>query len=351
VWDADGNRYVDYLMAWGSVLLGHGHGSVEKAVLDQISRATILNLGFEGEIALAERIIQHVPGVDLVRFVASGSEATNAAIRVARAATGREKIIRFGYHGWNDWCQSDHPGGIPRETLRDVLQFDYNDIESVRDICIRYPKELACLIMEPLKGRLPDRDFLQKVAEVLHEFGALLILDEVKTGFRLGLGGAQEYFNLRPDLTVFSKAMGNGFPIGAVAGRAEVFERASGAWISGTFHGWPPAVAASHATITVLEQEPVNEHVWHNGTRLMDGFNKTMASAGLSTRLSGLAPMPHLDCPPNERRKLDSFFEKMIQRGYFIHPIHPWYVSFAHDSECIEETLFHIEQVSWQLVD
>jgi len=343
IWDVDGNCYLDYLMSWGSVFLGHNAAAVSHEVAQQLQRGALLNLGVEQEVSLAERLCAHIPGAELVRFVASGSEATNAAVRIARAVTDREKIAQYGFHGWLDWCQSTHPAGIAKDTLQSTLSLDYNNPEHLRELFSIHGNEIACVIMEPFKDEEPKEGYLQAVQAIAHEHGALFILDEIKTGVRLGLGGAQAHFGVTPDLCVFSKALANGYPLAVLAGRAEILEQASDVWVSGTYHGWPPAIAAAHATLSVLEREPVAAHVWTLGERLMTGFNRIMRHYGLPARLAGLPPMPQVRYPEGEPAELEQLFSNMLTRGYFIHPIRPWFISAAHDMEDIEQTLVDIE--------
>jgi len=350
IWDADGNNYVDYLMSWGSVLLGHNAESVNKEVQKQLQQGVLFNLGVEQEVSLAERLVTHVPGAELVRFVASGSEATNAATRIARAVTGREKTVQYGFHGWLDWCQSSHPSGISKNTLQSALTLKYNNLDSLVELFSKHRNEIACVIMEPFKDEEPEEGFLEGVRDIAHEHGALFIFDEIKTGFRLGLGGAQAYFGVTPDLCLFSKALANGYPLAVLAGKADVFEQASEVWVSGTYHGWPPAIAAAHATLNVLESEPVTQYIWALGERLMTGFNSAMKTHGLQTRLAGLPPMPQVRCPEEERTTIERLFANMLVRGYFIHPIRPWFISAAHNTDNTEKTLLDIEAALQEIV-
>jgi len=349
VWDADGNGYLDYLMSWGSVLLGHNAAAVVNEVQKQLQQGVLFNLGVEQEVSLAERLVTHIPGAELVRFVASGSEATNAAIRIARAVTGREKIVQYGFHGWLDWCQSAHPSGLSKDSVLSSLPLKYNDLNSLEELFSNHRNEIACVIMEPFKDEEPEEGFLEGVRDIAHQHGALFIFDEIKTGFRLGLGGAQAHFGVTPDLCLFSKALANGYPLAALAGKAEVFEQASEVWISGTYHGWPLAIAAAHATLNVLESEPVTQHIWALGERLMTGFNNVMTTHGLQTRLAGLPPMPQVRNPEEEQIIIERLFSNMLARGYFIHPIRPWFISARHTNENIKTTLADIEAVVWEI--
>ena len=213
----------------------------------------------------------------------------------------------------------------------------------MRELFKKNGDTIACVIMEPVKDELPEEGFLAGIRDLVHQYGGLLIFDEAKTGFRFGLGGAQAYYGVTPDLSVFSKALANGYPLAVVAGKAEILERGSEAWVSGTYHGWPPSIVAAHATLSQLEREPVVRHVWALGERLMDGFNNTMARHGLETRLAGMPPMPELRCPDKESTTIQRLVSEMLRRGHFIHPVRPWFISYAHDSQCIERTLEDIE--------
>jgi glutamate-1-semialdehyde aminotransferase len=339
VWDANGNQYVDYLMAWGTVLLGHSHPEVERAVSEQLARGSLMNLAIAEEVELAERIVRHVPGAEQVRFLASGSEAANAAVRIARCVTGREIIVHYGFHGWLDWCQGEHPAGILPAVLNSTLTMRFNDADDLQKIFEAHRGEIACVIMEPAKDEEPAEGYLQAVRELTREHGSLLIFDEAKTGFRFGLGGAQAYYGVTPDLSVFSKAVANGYPLAVVAGKAEVLGRAADVWVSGTYHGWPLAIAAANATLTVLEREPVAEHVWSMGRRLMDGCNARLAGRGFESRLAGAPAMPKLHSPAHEIEQIRGLIANMLQRGYFIHPTHPWFISYAHDEPRIDATV------------
>jgi glutamate-1-semialdehyde 2,1-aminomutase len=350
IWDVDGNCYIDYLMSWGTVLLGHRNRAVERAVQRQLARGSHFNMSIEQEVSLAERLVGHIPGAELVRFVTTGAEATNAAVRIARAVTGRERIVQYGFHGWHDWCQGAHPAGIPATTLSSVTSFTYNDLAALREHFGTHPNTISCVIMEPVKDELPHEGFLKGIRDLAHEHGALLVFDETKTGFRMALGGAQSYFGVTPDLCTFGKALANGYPLAVVAGRSQVFERAAGAWVSGTYHGWPPSIVAAHATLSVLERRPVVQHVWTLGKRLMEGVNTIMARLGLQARLTGMPPMPQLTSPESERPTIQTLVSEMVKRGYFMHPVRPWFISYAHDASCIDQTLEDLEVAARQMV-
>ncbi len=345
IWDIDGKEYIDYLMAWGSALLGHCNPHVEQQVRAQLDKGSMFNLPVADEVRLAERLVAHLPSADAVRFLASGSEATTAAVRVARAATGRELIVQCGYHGWLDWCQADHPAGILPGTLAKTLSVPYDDLDALGRILADHPREVAALILEPVKAHAPAPDYFARLQELLAADGALLIFDEVKTGFRFGLGGAQVHFGASPDISVFGKALANGYPLAAIAANASVFARARDVWISGTYHGWPPALAAAHATLDQLETQPVIDRIWRRGARLIDAIDELARRCGSSLHLRGLPPMPVLQASPGDEAHVTRFCAGMVARGYFIHPLRPWFIADTHDDEIIERTVRDAESV------
>ncbi len=339
VWDPQGRGYVDYLMAWGSALLGHCHPIVEARVRQQLDRGALFNLPVVDEVRLAERLVGHIPGAEALRFVASGSEATQAAVRIARAATGRGTIVRCGYHGWLDWCQAEHPAGILPENLARTKTLPYNDLDGLRRLFAAQPGEVAAVVMEPIKAELPRDGYLEGLRECVQSHGALLVFDEVKTGFRFGLGGAQAHFGVTPDICTFGKALANGYPLAVVAAKAEVLERADEVWISGTYHGWPPALAAALATLDVLEAEPVVERIWRAGARLIAGFEALEGRTGAGVLVRGAPPMPVLASTPGREAQVRRFCRGMAARGYFIHPLRPLFIAQSHDDETVEQTL------------
>lgn len=343
IWDLDGNQYIDYLMAWGTVILGHCYPKVDESVIKQIRKGVLNNLSSEIEVHLAEKIISIIPCAECVRFLQTGSEASAVAIRIARAFTKRFKVIKYGYHGWHEWNQTDHPDGIHKELLKDVLDLKYNDAEQLERLFFENQNEIACVIMEPFKDEIPINGFLNKVKDLAHSNGALLIFDEIKTGFRLSLGGAQEYFNVIPDIAIFSKAVANGYPFALIAGKKNIFENAGNVWVNGTYHGSLPSIAAAYSTINILENEPVLENIWTSGRMLMDGFNYLMEKNGLNARLKGLPPLPKPRYTRDEKDIMVKFFSNMLRRGYYLHPTHVWFPSYLHSPEIIEKTILDME--------
>lgn len=246
------------------------------------------------EVELAELLVEVIPCAEMVRYGKNGSDATSAAVRVARAYTGRDKIACCGYHGWHDWFvgTTTRAMGVPQTTRALTLTFQYNGLQSLERLFDGHHNEIAAVIMEPVGVVEPENDFLARVKELAHRHGAVLIFDEIVTGFRLGIGGAQAYFGVTPDLACFGKAMANGFPLSAVVGCREIMELFDEVFVSFTFGGEAIALAAALATINELRSEDVYHHLWNQGRRLQDGFNRFAAQSGLADycHCTGLPP-------------------------------------------------------------
>lgn len=275
VWDVDGNEYIDYPMALGPIILGHNHPAVTEAVMRQIKEGTTFSLPHPLESALAEILVDIIPCAEMVRFGKNGSDVTSGAVRVARAHTGRDIIACCGYHGWQDWFigTTTRSRGVPKGVRELTIPFEYNNIASLESIFAEHLGQVAAVIAEPVGVVKPLDGFLEKVQELTRREGALLIFDELITGFRLALGGAQEYFGVTPDLACFGKAMANGYPIAAIVGRREIMELFDEVFFSFTFGGETLSLAASVATIKEMQENDVIGHLWEQGQKLKDGYN------------------------------------------------------------------------------
>ncbi len=265
--DVDGNEYVDLIMGLAPLTLGYCDPDVDQAIKIQMERGITYSMPSILEVELAERIVKMVPCAEMVRFGKNGSDATSGGIRLARAHTGRDKIIVCGYHGWHDWYigSTARHLGVPKATQNLTVSIPYNDLEALAQVFKDNPGEIAALIMEPMSADKPLDGYLESVKEMVHKNGALLIFDEVITGFRYAKGGAQEYFGVVPDLAAFGKAMANGMPLSAITGRADVMKKMNDIFFSGTFGGETLSLAASIAVLDKIENEPVLEHLWSMG--------------------------------------------------------------------------------------
>ncbi len=293
VWDADGNEYIDWPMALGPLLLGHNHPAVVEAVTRQLSEGVAFSLPTEAELALAERLIGWFPYAERVRFGKNGSDATAGAVRAARAVTGRDVVLCCGYHGWQDWFigTTTRKAGVPAAVSALTVAFPYNDLPALEAALDAHKDAVAAIIMEPMGIVEPSPGYLEAVRKLADAQGAVLIFDECWTGFRIHPQGAFGKFGVAPDLACFGKALGNGVPISVVLGRAEIMNIFDEAFFSFTFGGDLLGIAAADAVLTVLETEPVLDHVGRIGRALIDGFRSLVDWHGLGQHI-GLAGYP-----------------------------------------------------------
>lgn len=288
VWDVDGNEYIDFINALAAITLGYHDPDVTAAVRVQLEDGVIFSLPHPLEYQVTEKIVEMVPCAEMVRFGKNGSDATAGAIRLARAYSGRDRVAVCGYHGWQDWYigSTSRNLGVPQSTRNLTHAFLYNDIESLHKVFLEYPGQVAAVIMEPMNTTDPKDDFLEKVKELTHKNGAVFIFDETITGFRYANGGAQEYFGVIPDLATFGKGLANGYPVSAVAGKADIMRLMEEIFFSFTFGGETLSLAASLATMIKLQKEPVVEIMRQQGTKIMTEVNKLIAHHGVGHFLS-----------------------------------------------------------------
>lgn len=288
VWDVDGNRYIDYVLGLLPVILGYRHPKVDDAIRTQLEKGITFSLATELESELAERLVRLIPCADMVRFGKNGSDATSAAIRLARALTGRDKVAVCGYHGWHDWYigTTTRHLGVPTAVRNLSVAFPFNDAERLADFLRAEPDAFAAVILEPAGLEPPAPGFLETVRALCDRYGVVLVFDEIVTGFRIGLGGAQERYRVAPDLACFGKAMGNGMPISAVVGRRDIMRLMEDIFFSGTFGGETLSLAATIATIDVLEHEDGPGRIAAVGARLQGAVADIVAGAGLSQELA-----------------------------------------------------------------
>jgi len=348
VWDVEGRRYLDYIMALGAVALGYGHPEVNAAAHAAIEAGVVGSLAPEWEERLAGRIAQLVPVAERVRFLKTGAEAVAAAVRLARAATGRERLLRVGYHGWLDWCQPAGAPGVPNVLATLAEEIGFNDIEGGRAAIRRLDGHLAAVVVEPVVETAPAPEWLAMLREETRRVGALLVLDEIKTGFRLEIGGATERFGIDPDLVVLGKAMANGFPLAAVGGRREVMEQARRTWISSTLATESVALAAADTTLGVMARDRVPAVLARSGTRLHAGLEK------LATRwpalLTGVMGIPALSALRFRDDAIGiALARAAAARGLLFKRSAYNYVSLAHTDAMIDGTLALLDEACAEL--
>ncbi len=270
VWDVDGNRYLDYLMALGPITLGYGCSEVDEAVKAQVSDGAVFSQMHPLEVEVAELLVDLIPCAEMVRFAKNGSDVTTGAVRAARAYTKRDRILFCGYHGWHDWYigTTTRNKGVPDVVSALSDTFTYNDLDSLEALFKQYPDDVAAVIMEPIGVEMPKNGFLEGVRDICTRHGALLIFDEIVNGFRVRLGGGHEYFGVMPDMACFGKGMANGLPLSAVVGRKAVMQEFDEIFFSGTFGGEVLSLASCKATVEFMKREPVIEHLWKAGEEL-----------------------------------------------------------------------------------
>ncbi|MDI1325513.1 MAG: aminotransferase class III-fold pyridoxal phosphate-dependent enzyme [Brevundimonas sp.] len=283
VWDIDGNEYVDFISSLCSVTLGYGDPDVDGAVRDQLDRGVILSLPASLEADVAELICEMVPCAEKVRFGKNGSDATSGAIRIARAFTGRDHVAVCGYHGWQDWYigTTARNRGVPQATRDLSHPFAYNDLASLEAVLAEWPGQIAAIILEPMNVEYPQTGFLEGVRDLASRHGAVLVFDETITGFRYTNGGAQQYFGVTPDLATFGKGLANGYPVSAIAGRADIMQMMEEVFFSFTFGGELLSLAAAKATLQKLQREPILEGIAKTGEKLIEGARSILAENGL----------------------------------------------------------------------
>ena len=382
IWDVDGNEYIDFISSWGPMILGHRPEAVENAVRAQLEKGYSFGAPCVAETKLAETVCRLVPSAEKARMVSSGTEATMSAIRLARGYTHRDKFIKFegNYHGHSDALLAaagsgvatlSIPGnpGITPGAVADTLIARYNDLGSVRALFEAYPEDVAAIIVEPIAGNMgcvpPAEGFLQGLRDLCDEFGAVLIFDEVINGFRASLGGAQQLYNVMPDITTLGKIIGGGFPVGCFAGRAEIMDclaPAGQVYQAGTLSGNPVAMEAGLAMLTELEKGGVYKKIDALGARLEDGLNGIIAkyslpccvnrSGSVLTLFFTEGPVTDWDSASKSNIQMfDKYFEGMTERGFIIAPsqYECLFVSAAHTEVEIDSFIAAADEVLSQL--
>lgn len=377
VWDADGREYIDFLASWGPLILGHAHPKVVKAVKEATERGLSFGLTNPHEVTLARLVVEMVPSVEKVRFVNSGTEATMSAVRLARGVTGRKYVVKFDgcYHGHYDSLLVSAgsgvatfaiPGtpGIPEEIASLTLVLPYNDPDSVEEVFSKYGEEIACVIVEPVAGNMgvvpPEKGFLEILRRITKKYGALLIFDEVITGFRLSKGGAQELYGIEPDITCLGKVLGGGMPVGAYGGRREIMEKVAPegpVYQAGTLSGNPLAMVAGSETLKELRDKEPYSDLEAKTKRLAEEVSSLLKEKGLPHTVNRVGSMMTVffteqkvkdfaTAKGSDTKLFGRFFKALLDKGVLIPPsqFEAWFVSTAHEDSDIEEALERIRE-------
>jgi glutamate-1-semialdehyde 2,1-aminomutase len=372
-WDADGKRYVDYIGSWGPMIVGHAHPDVVRAVQEAAARGLSFGAPTEAEVAMAEEIVKLVPSIEQLRLVSSGTEAAMSALRLARGATGRRKIVKFEgcYHGHADSLlvkagsgalTFGHPSsaGVPAEITQHTLALDYNDAQQLEDAFKRHGDDIACVIVEPIAGNMnlvrASDEFLRTMRRLCTQHGAVLIFDEVMTGFRVALGGAQSLYGVTPDLTVLGKVIGGGLPVAAFGGRRELMKHLAplgAVYQAGTLSGNPVAVACGRATLELIQAPGFYDRLAAQTRKLVDGLARAARDvAGVdfcADCVGGMfgvyfareVPTNYAQVLATDKARFNAFFHALLERGVYLAPsaYEAGFVSAAHDDAAIETTL------------
>ena len=372
IWDVDGNEYIDYVCSWGPMILGHAHPEIVNALEERVKLGTSYGAPTELEVEMADLIVEMVPSIEMVRMVNSGTEATMSAIRLARGYTGREKIIKFDgcYHGHADsllvsagsgLATLGIPGspGVPQDLARHTISLPFNSLESVVQAFGKFGPEIAAVIVEPIPGNMgvinPDQAFLKGLRELTNEYGALLIFDEVISGFRVAIGGAQELYDIMPDLTCLVKIIGGGLPVGAYGGKKEIMTRMApqgDVYQAGTLSGNPLAMAAGLATLKILKEKSPYDELDKKGDMLFSGLKRVAGAAGVNVVINRVGSMGSLfftDAPvtdfetakASDENLFKRYFRSMLDEGIYLapSPYEAAFLSTAHSEETVRKTI------------
>lgn len=343
--DVDGNKFLDYLMGLGPITLGYNYKKVNSAITNQLKNGILFSLPHPIEIDLTELLCKIVPNTDMVKFEKSGSNAVTGAVRAARAITKKNKIAYCGSGGvWHDWYAASisRNDGVPSFNKKLIKIFDYNDADGLEQIFEDNKNEISSIVLEPSVYETPKKNFLHKVRKIADKNNAVLILDEVVTGFRFDLGGGQKFFDIKGDLVCFGKGMGNGLPISAITGKSEFMKIFEKLWVSTTNGSETLSLAGTQATITEMKEKKTIQKCWKIGKKLFDGWNKIADSYNISSKMIGYPIRMHthcLDSRGHESIELKALIlQEIVKQGIFMSP-GPSFISYSHTESDVETTL------------
>ena len=355
IWDVDGNEYIDWTSGVGPIILGYADEVVDNAVKEQISRGTITTLITENSVELAEELVRLIPSAEMVRYAKGGGEACTVAVRIARGVTGKDKVLFCGYHGWHDWYQAANllpggldnylfpgidPTGVPRALTGTAIPFEYGNLEALEGLLKKHAGEIACIIMEPMRTELPPEGFLEGVRELATQHSVVLIFDEVSSGFRIALGGVQEYTGVVPDISVFAKAISNGYPMGAVVGRREFMAPAERMFISSAYWDDAVGIVAALATLKELQRRNAVAYFEKVGAEFKKRIDRAAQETGLAAGCVGVAAHPgirfNIEDAKNAKKVDTLFLQENAKRGLILSG--GFFFNLAHDETALDRT-------------
>ncbi len=351
--DVDGNDYIDMLCGYGPIILGYREPEIDAAVVEQLERGFCFSLVQPVQNELMNRLIKLIPSAEMGILCKTGSDATSVAVRIARGYTDKPIILRCGYHGWHDWCVEVH-GGVPAEVERLTIEFPYGDLNGLDRLLEQNEGNVAAIMITPVGHPTaapiiaPPPGYLQGVRDLADKYGVVLVFDEIRTGFRVDLGGAQVRYGVTPDMTTIGKAMANGYAISACVGKAEIMKTAEKkVFISSTFFPNSLEMVAAMKCIDILERENVTDSLWQRGAGFLDRLRKIVDASGVPVTVSGIPPMPFLTfdrVDDRYRERRTAFYTQTIRRNLFIQPYHHWYIAHRHTDADLDHALGAIEE-------
>lgn len=347
VTDVDGNEYIDMLCAYGPIIIGHREEEIDNAVIEHMKqKGFCMSLVQPAQNMLAAKLREIIPSCEKAVFVKTGSDATSTAIRVARGYTDRIKVLRCGYHGWHDWCV-EVKGGIPEKFYEDVYEFEYNDLDQVEDLMKQHGDSVAAIIVTPVghplghEVQMPKPGYLEGLRKITSKYGSVLIFDEIRSGFRVNLGGAQKEFGVTPDLSVFGKALANGYPISAVVGKREIMDvLVKKVFLSSTFFSNSMEQVAALKTIEVMERDKILDVIREKGHRFARRVTEVVKNSGVDCTFSGAPWMPFItfnkDSKQLYKKIRTEFYSQLIRRKVFLQPFHHGYIAYRHTDKDLD---------------
>lgn len=360
IWDMEGNKYIDMsIMGIGACILGYADDDVNKAVKDAVDAGSMATLNCPEEVDLAELLIKLNPWADMVRYARTGGEAMAMAVRIARTRSEKDGVAFCGYHGWHDWYLSANladdanldgqllpgldPAGVPRGLTGSSIPFNYNRIDELENIIEKYD-DIGVIVMEVIRHHEPENDFLNNVRKIADEIGAVLIFDEITSGWRLNVGGAHALYNVNPDIAVYGKAMSNGYPMAAIVGKRNVMDAAQSTFISSTYWTERIGPVASIATINKMQENNVPSHICKIGDMIRAGWEKLAQENDLKIHTEGISPLPSFNLDYDDSQALHTLFtQEMLGRGYLASK--SVYVSYCHNKQNVEKYIENVNDV------